>query len=120
MRDLAEGAAAWGLPVFVIGEFLRVATHPRVLVPPSSDAEALGAIEALLESPTVRILSPGSRYWTLLSQLITASSARGNLVMDAQVAAVCLEHGATAILTEDRDFRRFDGVTARRLPMDRR
>ena len=86
-----------------------------MLVPPSSDAEALGAIEALLESPSVRLLSPGNRYWTLLSQLITDSSARGNLVMDAQIAAVCLEHGATTILTEDRDFRRFDGITVRRL-----
>jgi len=103
----------------VIGEFLRVATHPRVLVPPSSEAAALGAIEALLGSPSVRLLSPGNRYWTLLSQLVTAAGARGNLVMDAQIAAVCLEHGATTILTEDRDFRRFDAVTVRRLPNDR-
>jgi uncharacterized protein len=99
----------------VIGEFLRVATHPRVLVPPSSEAAALGAIEALLESPSVRVLSPGTRYWPLLSGLITDARARGNLVMDAQIAAVCLEHGATTILTEDRDFSRFDGIRVRRL-----
>ena len=36
-------------------------------------------------------------------------------MMDAQIAAVCLEHGASTILTEDRDFRRFDGVTVRPL-----
>jgi predicted nucleic acid-binding protein len=36
---------------------------------------------------------------------------RGNLVFDAQIAAVCLEHGATTLLTEDRDFSRFRGIT---------
>ncbi len=91
-----------------------------MLFPPSSDAEALGAIESLLDSPSVRLLSPGDRYWTLLTGLISASGARGNLVMDAQIAAVCLEHGGTTILTEDRDFLRFDGISVRRLPVERR
>jgi predicted nucleic acid-binding protein len=39
--------------------------------------------------------------------LIEESNARGNLGFDAQIAAVCLEHGATTLLTEDRDFARF-------------
>ena len=115
LEALAEGPAAWGLPVFVIGEFLRVATHPRVLSPPSTSAQAMGAIEALPQSPSIRVLSPGARYWTLLSSLMAESRAVGNLVMDAQIAAVCLEHGASTILTEDRDFRRFHGVGTRGL-----
>ena len=38
---------------------------------------------------------------------------RGDLVFDAQIAAVCLEHGAATILTEDRDFHRFSGITVK-------
>jgi hypothetical protein len=41
------------------------------------------------------------------------ADAKGNLVFDAQVAAVCLEHGATTILTQDRDYHRFPGITVR-------
>jgi predicted nucleic acid-binding protein len=40
---------------------------------------------------------------------------RGNLALDAQIAAVCREHGLAEILTEDRDFARFDGVVPTRL-----
>ncbi|MGH2728356.1 MAG: type II toxin-antitoxin system VapC family toxin [Actinomycetota bacterium] len=41
---------------------------------------------------------------------------KGNLFIDAQIVAVCLEYGATTILTENRDFRRFSGITVQRLP----
>lgn len=116
LRELAEGPVAWALPVFVIGEFLRVTTHPRVLDPPSSPQDAVDVISALMESPSIRVISPGERYWRLLRETMTAAGVRGNLVMDAQIASVCLEHGATTILTEDRDFRRFDGIAIRRLP----
>ena len=39
------------------------------------------------------------------------ADARGNLVFDAQIVALCLEHGVTTVLTNDRDFERFQGIT---------
>ena len=90
-------------------------THPRVLVPPSQPSDALAAIGSLLESPSVRVISPGERYWPLLSETILESGSRGNLVMDAQIVAVCREHGVGTILTEDRDFARFAGISVQRL-----
>jgi hypothetical protein len=51
LRELAEGNAAWALPVFCLGEFVRVVSHPRVFDPPTPPVEALNAIDALLESP---------------------------------------------------------------------
>jgi toxin-antitoxin system PIN domain toxin len=111
LRKLAEGNAAWALPVFCIGEFVRVVSHPRVFDPPTPANEAIDAIEALLESPSVRLLVPGPRYVPLLRDAISSSAARGNLVFDAQIVAVCLEHGARTLLTEDRDFSRFAGIT---------
>jgi predicted nucleic acid-binding protein len=43
--------------------------------------------------------------------LVRESGVLGNLVFDAQIAAVCLEHGARTILTEDRDFARFSDLS---------
>jgi len=71
----------------------------------------MAAIESLLASPSSRLLVPSDRYLPILRGVIAESGVRGNLVFDAQIAAVCLEHGATTLLTEDRDFSRFRGIT---------
>jgi uncharacterized protein len=115
LRELAEGAAPWGLPVFCLGEFLRVVTHPRVFQPCSTLEQALSAVQSLLSSPTVRILSPGPRYPQLFDEAARAADARGNLAFDAQIAAVCVEHGAESLLTLDRDFSRFPKIRLVRL-----
>ncbi len=110
LRELIEGDVPWGLPVFCIGEFCRVVTHPRILSPPTSLPVALDSIDGILESPSVRLLSPGPRFHALFRRVSEASDARGNLAFDAQIVAVCLEHGATRLLTFDRDFSRFPGI----------
>ena len=115
LRSLAEGQEAWALPVFCIGEFVRVVSHPRVFDPPTPAADAVAAVASLLESPSVRVLSPGPRWLPLLRDLVGGSGVSGNLLFDAQIAAVCLEHGARTLLTEDRDFSRFPGLTTRHL-----
>ena len=107
VTELAEGAAEWAIPVFCLGEFLRVVTHPRVFRPPSSADQALQALEGLLQSPSLRILSPGPKYPELLAETIRESNVIGNLVFDAQIAALCREYGAEGLLTADRDFSRF-------------
>ena len=110
IRRLAEGNEAWAVPIQCIGEFLRVVSHDRVFQPPTPIDEALASIESLLASPAARLLMPGNRYLQILRDVIARSGVRGNLVFDAQIAAVCLEHGATTLLTEDRDFTRFQGI----------
>lgn len=110
LRALAEGKLPWGIPVFCLGEFVRVVTHPRVLEPPSTLAQALEALTGLLESPTLRVLSPGPRYVELLAEAVRAADARGSLAFDAQIAGVCREQGASRLLTFDRDFARFPGI----------
>lgn len=110
LRHLAEGPTPWGLPAFVLGEFVRVATHPKVFPNPSALPVALDFLSALLESPSARLLAPGPRYPALFAEQSAAAEVRGNLVFDAQIAAVCVEHGASRLLTRDRDFLRFPGV----------
>ncbi len=104
---LAESPAPWAIPVFSLAEFVRVVTHPRVFDPPSSIAQALGALDSLLESPSVRVLLPGDRFWCVLRDCLSHADARGNLAFDAQIAAACREHGVDRLLSEDRDFARF-------------
>jgi len=107
LRLLAEGNEAWAIPVFCIGEFLRVISHDRLFDPPTPVLDAMDSVESLLASPSARLLVPGDRYLKLLRSLIVEANSQGNLVFDAQITAVCLEHGATTLLTEDRDFARF-------------
>ncbi|MGQ0735196.1 MAG: TA system VapC family ribonuclease toxin [Acidobacteriota bacterium] len=116
LRELATGAAAWAIPVFCLGEFVRVVTHPKVFRPASTVDQALGALAALLASQSLQLLMPGDRYPELLAGAIRGGRATGNLVFDAQIAAVCREHGATRILTLDRDLARFPGLTL--VPLD--
>lgn len=54
---------------------------------------------------------PGERFPLLFREALEAANARGNLAFDAQIAAVCRERGASRLLTLDRDFARFRGVT---------
>ncbi len=112
---LAEGPARWGLPVSCITEFVRVATHRRVFNPPSTLPQALEFIEELIASPSCRVVRPGARFTGLLLDTIRGAGAKGNLVFDAQIVAMCREHGIATILTNDRDFDRFSDVHARYL-----
>jgi hypothetical protein len=86
--------------------FLRVATNARVYERPLSIEEAEHAVTSWLEQPFVGILEPGERHWEILRRLTTTGQVAGSLVMDAALAALAIEHGAT-LYTTDRDFARF-------------
>jgi toxin-antitoxin system PIN domain toxin len=107
LTALAEGASPWGIPVFCLGEFVRVITHSRVFDPPSTLVQAVAAIESLLACPSLRVLSPGPDYPRHFLECAREADARGNLAFDAQIVATCREHGCTGLLTLDRDFDRF-------------
>jgi len=115
LKGIVEGNLPWALPLFCIGEFVRVVTHPRVFSPPTSLEMALDFLERLLESPSARLLAPGDTFMSAFAEACRQAAVRGNLAFDAQVVAVCREHGVTEILTEDRDFARFPGIAPRRL-----
>lgn len=107
LAGLSTGAEPWALPWPCIYEFLRVVTHPRVFHPPTPVHAALEAIKLLLDSPSVVVLSEGGRHHAILSDLLSRSPVAGNLLHDAHIAALLIEHGIEEILTNDEDFRRF-------------
>ena len=102
-RRCAVGAA-----VFCIGEFVRVVTHPRIFHPATDLDTALAFLDQLLGSPSARILTPGSTFPAVFAEACRDGGVQGNLAFDAQLVAVCREHGVADLLTEDRDFARFD------------
>lgn len=89
-----------------IRAFLRISTNSRVFEHPLTSDEASQAISAWLAQPAAAILEPGERHWEILRRLVKDAQATGPLVMDAAVAALAIEHGAT-LFTTDRDFSRF-------------
>lgn len=107
LTDAAEGRRPWAIAWPSVYEFLRVVTHPRVLHPPMPMEAASGAIRALCASPSLVLLSETPRHAEVMTELLKASGATGNLVHDAHIAALCLEHGVTELVTADRDFSRF-------------
>ncbi len=90
--------------------FVRIGTNPRVFSRPLTVSEACAHVSSWLDQPMVEILSPSEQHWTILQGLLKNARASGNLVTDAHLAALAIEHEATLCST-DRDFRRFDGLT---------
>lgn len=103
------------MPVFVLAEFLRIITHPRLFHPPFSPEEACTAVSRILASPSLSVLHPGAAFPELLLEAIRESQAAGNLIFDAQIVALCREAGVRALLSEDRDFARFRAFPTERL-----
>lgn len=112
-RDWLVGALgeteAVAFPWAVILAFLRVATHPAIFPRPLTPKQATDAAARWLDSPPALALEPSRRHLPLLRGLLARSGTVGNLVTDAHLAALALEHGAT-VISFDRDFGRFEGV----------
>lgn len=87
--------------------FLRLATHPAVFPSPLTVERAVEVVERWLEAPPVVLVEPTGRHLPLLRGLLVRCGTAGNLVGDAHLAALALEHDAT-VVSFDRDFGRFE------------
>jgi toxin-antitoxin system PIN domain toxin len=98
-------ALAW----VVLLAFVRLSTHPHVFTRPLATARAFDVVVRWLEQPCVVIVHPGDRHAALMRQLLGPSGTAGNLVNDAHLAALAIEHGAE-LHSCDSDFSRFSGL----------
>ena len=105
-----NGTRRIGLPWSSLVAFVRIATHPRALRRPLQPAAAWELVEAWLDAPAAWIPTPGPAHREILGRLVRDLDLRGNLVADAAVAALCVEHGLD-IVSADTDFARFTELT---------
>ena len=89
--------------------YVRISTNPRIVPRAFAPAEAMAQVHDWLAAPSAHVLNPGQRYPGILDRLLTTRGAAGNLVNDAHLAALALEHRATMV-TYDHDFSLFEGV----------
>lgn len=110
LKQLTEGPRQWAIPWPCAYEFLRVVTHPRVYHPALSVDVAMEELKTILASPSLLLLSETAAHAAVLEDVIRRSGAKGSLIHDAHIVALCLEHGVSELLTADRDFARFSGL----------
>ena len=108
-EDLVEREQPVGLPWVVMLGFVRLVTHPSVLVAPLAPLDGLARVRVWLEQPSVRIVEPGPRHLDLLAELFRATDVGGSLTTDTHLAALAIEHQAE-LHSNDADFSRFPGL----------
>ncbi len=113
VQNLAQGRVTWALPWPCLHEFFSIVTHPRIFDPPTTTAEALTQIDAWLEAPSLALIGESRSHWELLRTLLSEAHVRGPMVHDARVAAICIAHGVTELLSADRDLSRFPPLVVR-------
>ena len=104
-----SGVDRLGLPWAALLGFLRVATNRRVVEQPLPIAEAWDQIKLWRSVDCVWIPQPTDRHADILGRLLALPGIRGDLVPDAHLAALAIEHGLTLCST-DGDFARFPGL----------
>jgi hypothetical protein len=109
LEDIVNGNAAYGVSPQVLSALIRISTHRRIYVHPSSSTEAFAFCQALLQPEHCAVIQPGLRHWDIFADLCRRSRATGNLVQDAWFAALAIESGCEWITT-DRDYARFPGL----------
>lgn len=107
---LLSGVEPVGLCPVVVFAFLRLSTHGKVFDRPLTVGEASQRIASWLARPNVRLLVAGSGHVEAVCRLLTKAGTAGNLVTDAQIAALAIEYGAT-VHSADTDFARLTGVS---------
>jgi uncharacterized protein len=99
-----------GLPWASLLAFQRISTHPRASASPLSPSQAWSFVADWLDADAVWVPVPGERHAEIISDLIVAGDLRSNLVTDAHLAALAIEHGV-GVCSTDSDFARFPQIT---------
>lgn len=104
-----SGPAPVGLSWTSVTAFLRIVTNPRVFERPEPMEDAWRQVQAWLACDCAWTPLPTERHAEFLGPLLAQPGVHANLVPDAHLAALAVEHGLTLCST-DGDFARFPGV----------
>lgn len=109
LDEALSGADTVGLAWVPLLAFVRLVTKHGLFPTPLTPAEAMAQVRDWCTAPGAQLVGPTPRHADILADLLAQVGAGGNLVNDAHLAALSIEHRAT-IVTYDRDFSRFDTV----------
>lgn len=108
-EHLLNGSKTVGLPWAVVCGFVRLMTHPTVLVQPLGPEQALDHVRSWFDQPVVEVAEPGPRHLEIFENLLRSLGVAGNLTTDAHLAAIAIEH-QFELHSNDADFARFPGL----------
>ena len=107
-KTIADGEEI-GLAWQVITAFVRIGTNPKLFKKPMTLAQVETRLAALIAQPNVKLIVPTENHWQIFLKLLKETNAQGDLVMDAHLAALAIEHNARLAST-DRDFKLFSNL----------
>jgi uncharacterized protein len=106
LEEVLNGPVRVGLPWVSLTAFLRIGTHPRATRHPLTPGEAWDQVSNWLAAEPAWIPQPTPAHAEVLRRLVVDGDLRGNLIPDAHLAALAIEHGV-AVCSADSDFARF-------------
>ena len=98
-----------GIPLAVSLGFIRLATDPRVISPPTTSRRAVSTVQSWLQMANIAALDASPANFDHLQEYLEAPGRAGKFVSDAHLAALALDHDAE-IHSADQDFRVFPNV----------
>lgn len=94
------------IPVSVASAYLRIISNKRIFPDAISIDRALHFLNALLADSTFELANASDSHWSFFTSALLEINASGDLVPDAQLAALAIEADAT-LISQDADFARF-------------
>jgi len=89
--------------------FVRLSTKVGLFPAPLTVVQAMDRVDAWVGAGPAVVVEPTAQHGTILRSLLRSVGVGGNLVSDAHLAALAIEHRC-GILSFDNDFARFPGV----------
>jgi uncharacterized protein len=106
LEEQLNAAGRVGIPWQSLLAFIRLSTNGRIFTRALSLHAAWQQVVEWLSNRRVWIPEATQDHVVVLGKLLEATNATGNLVTDAHLAALAIEHGLT-LCSADSDFARF-------------
>ncbi|MEM1333501.1 MAG: type II toxin-antitoxin system VapC family toxin [Actinomycetota bacterium] len=109
LDDSLSGADTVAFAWIALLAFVRLSTRVGLFPTPLSIDEAMDRVDAWIGAGPAVIVEPGTEHSRIVRSLLKPLGVGGNLVSDAHLAALAIEHRCQ-VVSFDRDFSRFPGV----------
>jgi len=109
LTAVLNGTRRVAIPWMSLVAFMRISTNLRATDRPLSPSQAAGFVRDWLAAAVVWTPAPGPRHVEIVLDLVEDGQLSGNLISDAHLAAMAIEHGLV-LASNDSDFSRFEGL----------